>query len=101
MVARRRNEIGVRIALGADHGRVIRLVLREALLLLCIGMAAGVLITLWAGRAAAALLYDLKPYDPISIAGAVALLSVIALAAAYGPARSAAALEPMIALREE
>ncbi len=101
MVARRRNEIGVRIALGADRSRVIRLVLREALLLLGVGLVTGVLLTLWAGRAAAALLFELKPYDPISIAGAVALLSVIALAASYGPARSAASLEPMIALREE
>jgi putative ABC transport system permease protein len=101
MVARRRNEIGVRMALGADRRRVIRLVLREAMLLLGIGLAAGILITLWAGRAASALLFELKPYDPVSIAGAVALLSAIALAASYGPARSAARLEPMIALREE
>lgn len=101
MVARRRNEIGVRMALGADRARVIRLVLREAMLLLGMGLAAGILITLWAGRAASSLLFELKPYDPVSIAGAVLLLSAVALIASYGPARSAAALEPMIALREE
>ena len=101
MVARRRSEIGVRMALGADRGRVIRLVLREAMLLLGVGMAAGVALALWAGRAASALLFGLQPYDPISMAAAIALLTGVALAASYGPARRAAALEPMTALREE
>jgi predicted permease len=101
MVARRRNEIGVRIALGADRSQVIRLVLREALLLLAFGLTAGVIIALWAGRAAATLLFGLQPYDPVSMSAAVALLAAIALAASYGPARRAAALEPMVALRDE
>src|SRR5947207_14977845 len=65
MVARRRNEIGVRIALGADRARVIRLVLSEAVLLVGMGLAAGVVIALWAGRAAAALLFGLAPRDPV------------------------------------
>ncbi|MCC6392048.1 MAG: ABC transporter permease [Bryobacterales bacterium] len=101
MVERRRGEIGVRMALGAGRGRVVRLVLREALLLLAAGIAAGVCLSLWAGQAAAALLYDLKPYDPVSLITSAALLSAIALAAAYGPARRAAALDPMAALRDE
>lgn len=101
MVARRRNEIGVRIAQGADRSRVIRLVLREAMLLLAVGLSAGIVIALWAGRAAAALLFELKPYDPVSIAVAIVVLAAVALAASYGPARKAAALEPMAALREE
>jgi predicted permease len=101
MVARRRNEIGVRIALGADRARVIRLVLREALLLLGVGLTAGIVIALWAGRAAATLLFGLQPYDPVSIGASALLLSVIAIAASYGPARRAAAVEPMAALREE
>ena len=101
MVARRRNEIGVRIALGADRSQVIRLVLREALLLLAFGLTAGVVIALWAGRAASTLLFGLQPYDPVSMLAAVALLAAIALAASYGPARRAAALEPMVALRDE
>jgi len=101
MVARRRNEIGVRIALGADRGQVIRLVMREALLLLGFGLTAGVVIALWAGRAAATLLFGLQPYDPLSMLLAVALLAGIALAASYGPARRAAALQPMVALRDE
>jgi putative ABC transport system permease protein len=67
MVARRRNEIGVRIALGADRSRVIRLVLREAMLLLAVGLPAGIVIAICAGRAAAALLFGLQPYDPICL----------------------------------
>src|SRR5437879_1211507 len=101
MVARRRNEIGVRMALGADRARVIRLVLREAMLLLGVGLTAGMLLALWAARAAAALLFGLQPYDPVSMVAAIALLTIIALGASYGPARRAAALEPMVALRDE
>jgi predicted permease len=101
MVARRRNEIGVRMALGADRMKVIRLVLREAILLLAVGLTAGVLLALWAGRAATTLLFGLQPYDPITMLSAVALLTVVALAASYGPARRAAAIEPMMALRDE
>jgi ABC-type antimicrobial peptide transport system permease subunit len=101
MVARRKNELRVRIALGADRGRVIRLVLRETALLLAIGMTAGIVIALWTGRAAITLLYGLKSYDPMSIAGAVAVLATAGLAAGYAPARRAAGLEPMAALRDE
>ena len=101
IVARRRNEIGVRIALGADRSRVIRLVLREAMLLLAVGLTVGIVIALWAGRAASTLLFGLQPYDPVSMVGATGLLAVIALVASYQPARRAAALEPMVALREE
>jgi putative ABC transport system permease protein len=101
MVARRRNEIGVRIALGAGRGSVIRLVLMEAALLLGIGLAVGVGLALWAGRAATAMLYGLKPYDPITLGGAIALLATVALVASYGPAHRASRLEPMDALREE
>jgi predicted permease len=101
MVARRRNEIGVRIALGASRARVIGLVLREAVLLLAIGLAAGTGLAAWAGEAAASLLYGLKPRDPLTLGGAVALLALVALAASYGPAWRASRLQPMEALREE
>jgi putative ABC transport system permease protein len=101
LVTRRRNEIGIRVALGADRGRVILLVLREAVLLLAVGVAVGVLLSIWVGRTAATLLYGLKPYDPLSLVGASLLLAGIALAASYLPARRAAALEPMVALRDE
>ncbi len=101
MVTRRRNEIGVRIALGAGRGRVIRLVLKEAGLLLAIGLAVGTGLALWTGRAATSMLYGLKPYDVGTLAAAIGLLSLVGLLASYGPARRAANLEPMNALREE
>jgi len=100
-VARRRNEIGVRIALGADRARVVRLVLREAGLLLAIGLIIGTGLSLWAGRAASALLFGLKPHDPVTLAGAIAVLAAVALMASYAPARRASRLDPMDALREE
>jgi len=101
MVARRRNEIGVRIALGASRGRVIGLVLREAVLLLAIGLSVGTGLAAWAGEAAAKLVYGLKPRDPVTLGGAVALLAMVALLASYGPARRASRLQPMDALRDE
>ena len=101
MVARRRNEIGVRIALGASRGRVIGLVLREAVVLLVAGLAVGTALAAWAGEAAASLLYGLKPRDPLTLGGAVALLAMVALLASYGPAWRASRLDPMEALRDE
>ena len=101
MVTRRRNEIGLRIALGADRGSVIGLVLRETSLLLIFGLVAGVLCAVWAGRAASSLLYGLKSYDPVSMSAAVVLLAVVGLMASYGPARRAAAVQPMTSLRDE
>lgn len=101
MVARRRNEIGVRIALGASCTRVVGLVLREATVLLAVGLTIGVGLAVWAGRTAASLIYGLKPGDPLTLGAAVALLALVALAASYAPASRASRLEPMDALREE
>ena len=101
MVARRRNEIGVRVALGASRGQVIGLVLREAVLLLAVGLAVGTGLAAWAGQAAASLVYGLQPRDPVTLGGAVALLAIVALFASYAPARRASRLEPMDALRDE
>ena len=101
MVARRRNEIGVRIALGASRGRVIGLVFREAVLLLAIGVTLGIALAAWAGQAAAALIYGLKPRDPVTLSVAVALMAMVALLASYVPALRASRLEPMDALRDE
>ncbi len=101
MVARRRNEIGVRIALGASQRRVIGLVLREAILLLAIGLTLGLVLAAWSGEAAASMLYGIQPRDPVTLIGALVLLSAVALAASYAPARGASRVEPMDALREE
>jgi ABC-type antimicrobial peptide transport system permease subunit len=89
------------MALGADRGRVIRLVLREASLLIVAGLIVGTGLALWAGQAASTLLFGLKPHDPVTFAGAIALLALVALLASYGPARRASRLDPMNALREE
>jgi ABC-type antimicrobial peptide transport system permease subunit len=101
MVARRRNEIGVRVALGADRRRVVRLVLREAVLLLAVGLAVGTVLALWAGRAAGALLFGLKSYDPPTLVTAVLLLASVSLLASYWPALRASRVDPMAALRED
>lgn len=101
MVAQRRKEIGVRMALGADRIRVVTLVLREAALLVSLGVVAGLGLSVWMGQAAAALLYGIKPRDVASLIGASILLSAVALGASYLPARRAAAEDPMSALRVE
>jgi predicted permease len=101
MVARRRNEIGVRIALGAGRTDVVRLILREAALLLIVGIVVGAAASLWAGQATASLLFGLKPRDPATLAASIALLAAVALVASYIPARRASRLQPMTALREE
>jgi putative ABC transport system permease protein len=101
MVARRRNEIGVRIALGASRGQVVGLVLREAVLLLAIGLIVGTALFTWAAQAASSLVYGLTPRDPLTLGGAIALLAMVALFASYGPALRASRLQPMDALRDE
>jgi predicted permease len=101
MVARRQNEIGVRIALGAGRGNVIGLVLREAVVLLGLGLAVGTGLALWATRAAEKMLFGLKPNDPGTFIAAIALLAAVALIASYAPARRASRVEPMQALRQE
>jgi putative ABC transport system permease protein len=101
MVARRRGEIGIRIALGADRGNVLRLVLREAALLLTAGLAIGCALTVGLARTANSLLFGLQPSDPATIAGAVTFLALVATAASFIPAWRAARLDPMNALREE
>ena len=83
MVARRRNEIGIRMSLGADRRAIIGLVLGEALVLLAIGLGIGLALAVAASSAAASLLFGLKPYDPATLAMATGLLAGIALAATY------------------
>ena len=101
MVARRRKEIGVRMALDADGRRVVQLVLKEAVLLLAVGLVAGVGLSLWAAQLAQKLLFGVQPRDALSLGSAVVLLSVIAMLAGYIPARRAAAEDPMSAVRIE
>ena len=100
-VARRTNEIGIRMALGARDRSVLWLVLREALVLVLIGLVVGVLASLAVTKTAESLLYELKPNDPLTIALATSLLAVVAVVAGYLPARRAAKVDPMVALRDE
>jgi len=100
-VARRTNEIGIRMALGARGRSVLWLVLREAVVLVVIGLVVGVLASLALTKTAASLLYELKPNDPLTIAMATIVLMMVALLAGYLPARRAARVDPMIALRDE
>jgi len=100
-VARRTSEIGLRMALGADRANVVRMVLRGAFLLVSIGLALGVVIALVAGRFMADQLYGVRPYDPLSISIAVGVLALAAALAGFIPARRAASIEPMQALRME
>ncbi|MGB7471110.1 MAG: ABC transporter permease, partial [Candidatus Acidiferrum sp.] len=101
MVARRRNEIGIRMSLGAERGAIIGLVLREAVLLLAIGLGIGLALAVGASSAAASLLFGLKGYDPWTLAMATGILAGIALAASYVPALRASRLDPVEALRHE
>lgn len=100
-VARRTNEIGIRIALGASRRNVIGLVLRETGSLLAAGLAAGAVISLAAGRAVASLLFGLQANDLPTFLVAATALAVVAFGATYLPARRASAVDPAIALRQE
>ena len=101
MVARRRNEIGIRLALGAGRRQVVAMVMREAARMLIVGVAVGAVLSLVAGNGARSILFELKPYDPLTLAAAALLLALIAVAASFIPARRASNLDPMAALRDE
>lgn len=100
-VARRTNEIGVRMALGANRGDVVTMVMRRALVLVAIGLAIGIPVALVGGRLVRTQLYGVSTYDPITLAGAVLVLAASAALAGFIPARRAASIEPMHALRTE
>jgi predicted permease len=100
-VATRRNEIGIRMALGADRATVMRMVFRQAGWLVGAGITAGVLMTLAAGRLVSSLLYRLEPSDPSTLVAAVAALGLVGLVSSYIPARHASRLDPLLALRQE
>ena len=101
MVARRTNEIGIRMALGAAPRQILTMVLKEAGSLLAVGVIIGVLLSVAGGKAAHSLLYGLKPYDPVTLILAATGLGAVAVAASLLPARRAARLEPIAALRDE
>ena len=97
----RTNEIGIRIALGAQRSGILWLILRESLLLVLIGAAIGVPLVFLAGKWISSLLFGLQPADPVALAFAIALMFVIGVLAIYIPARRATRVDPMVALRQE
>ncbi len=101
MVASRTSEIGTRMALGATHGNVMGMVLREGLLLTIAGLIVGLALGLVVARVAVRFLYGISPLDPLSIVITVVLLCATSLLAGYIPARRAAKVDPMEALRYE
>lgn len=101
LVVKRRNEIGLRMALGANRGDIFAMILGEAATLLGTGLAVGVALAFGAGNIASSMLFGLKPRDPIILATAVTAMAVIALISSLAPAQRAASLDPMTALREE
>jgi predicted permease len=100
-VSRRTNEIGVRMALGAAQGDVARMVLRESMLLVAIGIVIGGATALGAAGLVERTLYGVVPRDTTNLAIAISVMTVVALAAAYLPARRASRVDPMVALRYE
>ncbi|HEX4038506.1 MAG TPA: ABC transporter permease [Acidobacteriaceae bacterium] len=99
MVTRQTQEIGIRMALGASRGRVLRGVLQRTLVLVLAGLVAGTIASLAVGRGIASLLFGTQPTDLVTYAGMVVVLTVVALVAGYLPARRASRIDPMVALR--
>ena len=100
-VARRTSEIGVRMALGANRGNVLALVLKGAMLQIAIGLAIGVPAALLGGHFMASQLYGIKSSDPTTLVFAILVLAACAAVAGFIPARRASSIEPMNALRTE
>jgi len=100
-VARRTREIGIRMALGADTSTTLQMILGEGLKVTLVGIGAGMLLAVAVGQLLAGFLFDLRGFDPLVLGAAPAVLALVALFACYVPARRAARVDPMIALRYE
>jgi putative ABC transport system permease protein len=100
-VSQRTQEIGIRMALGARAADVLRIVIGEGFMLAALGVAAGLLGALWVTDALSSLLFDVKSTDPVTFGSVALLLIAVAAAASLVPARRAAKVDPMVALRYE
>jgi hypothetical protein len=101
MVIRRRNEIGIRMALGAGRMRILRMILREAMVLLAVGLGIGMILVLAVGSTARAMLFGVKANDAVSLGVAMGGLALAAVCASLIPAARATAVQPVEVLREE
>ena len=100
-VGRQTREIGLRLALGAEPSTVLRMVMTDSLGLIGIGVAAGLVASLWSGKLANGLLFQVSPRDPVSVLAAAGIMLAVACLAAFVPARRAARVDPVVALRME
>jgi predicted permease len=100
-VARRTNEIGIRMALGAQQQDVLRLVMRESMILVAMGVAIGLGGAVAASRLISTLLFGLAPTDPMTMTGAIAVMVIVSVLAGYVPARRASRIDPLVALHYE
>jgi ABC-type antimicrobial peptide transport system permease subunit len=98
-VSQRTNELGIRLALGAERHAILRMILGEGAVMALIGLALGGLAAIPLSRLLSGLLFGVEPVDPLTIGVAAALLMTVALVAAWIPARTATAVDPMTALR--
>ena len=101
VVTLRTHEIGIRLALGAQRSSILRLVMRDAAIVLVVGIAAGLLGSIWITRLVKGLLFGLTPNDPVTMGLAIAGMAMVALAATYIPAQRAIRADPMVALKYE
>ena len=101
VVARRTGEIGIRMALGAERGLILRMVLRESLALVALGVLAGSALALVLARTVRSLVFGIEPSDPLTLAAAGLVLALVGLGASFFPARRASRLDPVVALHQE
>ena len=99
-VAQRTGEIGIRMALGAERGRVLALVMRDAATLACIGLTFGVVATLALTRVLRTMLFEVTTTDPLTYVGMVVILALAVMVASWIPARRASRVDPVVALRK-